>query len=56
MVYDQPGHFEAVRVLGVDEHKSQYVCGDRPSSLVTVLVDLTPIVDGAGSARLLELV
>ena len=32
MVYDQPGHFDGVRVLGVDEHKWKHVRGDGSSS------------------------
>src|SRR5699024_4750526 len=28
MVYDQPGHFDGVRILGVDEHKWKHVRGD----------------------------
>ena len=56
MVYDQPGHFDRVRVLGVDEHKWKHVRGDGSHSFVTVLVDLTPVVDGAGPARLLDMV
>jgi transposase len=56
LVYDQPGHFDRVRVLGVDEHKWKHVRGDGTSSFVTVLVDLTPVVDGTGPARLLDMV
>ena len=56
MVYDQPGHLDRVRVLGVDEHKWKHVRGDGSSSFVTVLVDLTPVVDGTGPARLLDMV
>jgi transposase len=56
MVYDQPGHFDRVRVLGVDEHKWKHVRGDGSSSFVTVLVDLTPVVDGTGHARLLDMI
>ena len=56
MVYDQPGHFDGVRVLGVDEHKWKHVRGDGSSSFVTVLVDLTPVVDGTGPSRLLDMV
>ena len=56
MVYDQPGHFDRVRVLGVDEHKWKHVRGDGSESFVTVLVDLTPVVDGTGPARLLDMI
>ena len=56
MVYEQPGHFDGVRVLGVDEHKWKHVRGDGSSAFVTVLVDLTPVVDGTGPSRLLDMV
>lgn len=56
MVYDQPGHLHGVRVLGVDEHKWKHVRGDGSASFVTVLVDLTPVVDGNGRARLLDMI
>ena len=56
LVYDEPGHLDGVRVLGVDEHKWKHVRGDGNSSFVTVLVDLTPVVDGTGPARLLDMI
>ena len=56
IVYAQPGHLDNVRVLGVDEHKWKHVRGDGSSSFVTVLVDLTPVVDGTGPARLLDMI
>lgn len=56
MVYDQPGHLDRVRVLGVDEHKWKHVRGDGSAAFVTVLVDLTPVVDGTGRARLLDMI
>jgi len=56
MVYEQPGHFDGVRILGVDEHKWKHVRGDGSSSFVTVLVDLTPVVEGTGPSRLLDMV
>ncbi|QTI67932.1 ISL3 family transposase [Gordonia polyisoprenivorans] len=51
-----PARLAGVRVLGVDEHKWKHVRGKGDSSFVTVLVDLTPIVDGTGPARLLDMV
>ena len=51
-----PARLDGVRVLGVDEHKWKHVRGKGDSSFVTVLVDLTPIVDGTGPARLLDMV
>src|SRR5699024_8331276 len=45
-----------VRILGVDEHVWKHTRRPgQPSSFVTVLVDLTPLVDGTGSARLLDI-
>lgn len=57
LVYDDPGHLAGVRVLGVDEHvwKHTHRAGE-PDSFVTVLVDITPVIDGAGPARLLDMV
>ncbi|WP_267617362.1 ISL3 family transposase [Gordonia bronchialis] len=51
-----PDRLAGVRVLGVDEHKWKHVRGQGDSSFVTVLVDLTPLVDGTGPARLLDMV
>ncbi|GAA4817295.1 ISL3 family transposase [Tomitella cavernea] len=55
MVYDG-GHLDGVRHLGVDEHKWKHVRGQGDSSWVTVLIDLTPVVDGTGPARLLDMI
>ncbi len=41
---------------GVDEHKWKHVRGDGTPGFVTVIVDLTPQVDGTGPARLLDMV
>jgi transposase len=56
LVHAQPGHLDKVRVLGVDEHKWKHVRGQGDPSFVTVIVDLTPVIDGAGPARLLDMV
>lgn len=56
LVYDNPHHLDGVRILGVDEHVWKHTrrpC--QPSPFVTVLVDLTPLVDGRGPARLLDM-
>ena len=46
--------FGGVRVLGVDEHVWRHTRhGDK---YVTVIIDLTPIHDGTGPARLLDMV
>jgi transposase len=56
LVYDNPHHLDGVRILGVDEHVWKHVRKPgQPSNLVTVLVDLTPLVDGHGPARLLDM-
>ena len=49
-----PGPFDGVAVIGVDEHVWRHTRkGDR---YVTVVIDLTPIRDGTGPARLLDVV
>ena len=49
-----PARFDGVAVLGVDEHVWRHTRhGDR---FVTVIIDLTPIRDGRGPARLLDMV
>ena len=56
LVYDNPHHLDGVRILGVDEHVWKHTRKPgQPSSMVTVLVDLTPLVDGRGPARLLDI-
>ena len=56
LVHDQPVHLDGVRMLGVDEHKWKHVRGQGDPSFVTVIVDLTPVIDGTGPARLLDMV
>lgn len=56
LVYDDPHHLDGVRILGVDEHVWKHTRKPgEPSNLVTILVDLTPLVDGTGPARLLDI-
>jgi transposase len=55
LVYDG-GHLAGVRHLGVDEHKWKHVRGQGDSGWVTVLIDLTPVVEGTGPARLLDMI
>ena len=50
------GHLGGVRHPGVDEHKWKHVRGQGDSSWVTVLIDLTPVIDGTGPARLLDMI
>ena len=48
-----PARFEGVKVLGVDEHVWRHT--RRGDKYVTVIIDLTPIRDGTGPARLLDM-
>ena len=51
---DDPTRFDGVRVVGVDEHVWRHT--RRGDKYVTVIIDLTPIRDGTGPARLLDMV
>ena len=54
LLIDDPNRLNGVRVLGVDEHVWRHTrWGNR---YVTVVIDLTPVADGKGSARLLDMV
>jgi hypothetical protein len=51
---DDPGRFDGVTAIGVDEHVWRHTRkGDK---YVTVIIDLTGIRDGTGPARLLDMV
>jgi transposase len=49
-----PGRFDGVAVIGVDEHVWRHT--RRGDKYVTVIIDLTPIRDKTGPARLLDMV
>src|SRR4051812_5186675 len=51
-----PARLEGVRVIGVDEHKWSHVLGADADGFVTVITDLTPVLEGSGPARLLDMV
>ena len=54
VLIDDPHRFDGVAVIGVDEHVWRHTrLGDK---YVTVIIDLTPIRDGTGPARLLDMV
>ena len=54
LLISDPGRFDDVRVVGVDEHVWRHTrWGDK---YVTVIIDLTPIRDGTGPSRLLDMV
>jgi len=51
---NDPTRFDGVAVLGVDEHVWRHTrFGDK---YVSVIIDLTPVRDGAGPARLLDMI
>jgi transposase len=54
LLIEDPGRFDGVRVIGVDEHAWRHT--RRGDKFVTVLIDLTPVRDGVGPARLLDMV
>ena len=54
VLISDPARFEGVRVLGVDEHVWRH--GRRGDKYVTVIIDLTPVRDRTGPARLLDMV
>jgi transposase len=49
-----PARFDAVAVIGVDEHVWRHT--RRGDKYVTVIIDLTPVRDKTGPARLLDMV
>ncbi|MGV1080940.1 MAG: ISL3 family transposase, partial [Candidatus Nanopelagicales bacterium] len=54
LLIEDPTRFDGVQVVGVDEHVWRHTRkGDK---YVTVIIDLTPIRDGTGPARLLDMV
>jgi transposase len=54
LLVQDPHRFDGVRVLGVDEHVWRHT--RRGDKYVTVIIDLTPIRDGTGPSRLLDMV
>ena len=54
LLINDPARFDGVRVIGVDEHVWSHT--RRGSKYVTVIIDLTPIRDGTGPSRLLDMV
>ncbi|GHD34445.1 ISL3 family transposase [Streptomyces galbus] len=54
LLIDDPTRFDGVKVVGVDEHVWRHT--RRGDKYVTVIIDLTPVRDGTGPARLLDMV
>ena len=54
LLIEDPTRLEGVRVIGVDEHCWRHT--RHGGRFVTVIIDLTPVRDGTGPARLLDMV
>ena len=54
VLIDDRNRFDGVRVIGVDEHVWRHT--RRGDKYATVIIDLTPIHDGTGPSRLLDMV
>jgi len=54
VLIEDPDRFDGVKVIGVDEHVWRHT--RRGDKYVTVIIDLTPIRDGTGASRLLDMV
>ena len=50
------GRLDGVRVIGVDERRWSHTRRPGDDGYVTVIIDLTPVLEGTGRARLLDLV
>jgi len=53
VLIEDPGRFDGVKVVGVDEHVGRHT--RRGDKYVTVIIDLTGIRSGTGPARLLDM-
>ncbi|MCL1800554.1 MAG: ISL3 family transposase [Promicromonosporaceae bacterium] len=54
MLINDPARFNGVKVIGVDEHVWSHV--SWANKYVTVIIDLTPVRDGTGPSRLLDMI
>ena len=54
VLISDPGRFDGVHVVGLDEHVWRHT--RRGDKFVTVIIDLTAVRDGTGPARLLDMV
>ena len=54
VLIDDPTRFDGVSAIGVDEHVWRHT--RRGDKYVTVIIDLTPIREGSGSSRLLDMI
>jgi len=56
IVANDTGRLDGVRVIGVDEHRWSHTRRPDEDGYVTVIIDLTSVLEGTGRARLLDLV
>jgi transposase len=56
MIVAADTRLDGVRVIGVDEHRWSHTRRHGEDGYVTVIIDLTPVLEGTGRARLLDLV
>ena len=54
LLIEDPARLDGVRVIGVDEHVWRHT--RRGDKYVTVIIDLTPVRDGTGPSRLLDVI
>ncbi|GAB3589009.1 hypothetical protein GCM10027579_29410 [Calidifontibacter terrae] len=54
VLIDDPSRFDGVTTIGVDEHVWRHT--HRGDKYVTVIIDLTPVRNGTGPARLLDMI
>ena len=54
MLIGNPARFDGVAVIGVDEHAWRHA--RKGDNYVTVIIDLTPVREGTGPARLLAMI
>ena len=53
-VFNNPQRLEGVKAIGIDEHAWRHRPGRDPYQ--TVIVDLTPVIENTGPARLLDMI
>jgi transposase len=56
IVANDTARLDGVRVIGVDEHRWSHTRRHGEDGYVTVIIDLTPVLEGSARARLLDLV
>jgi transposase len=54
LLIDDPHRFDGVSTIGVDDHVWRHT--RKGDTFVTVIIDLTPVRNGTGPSRLLDMV